>query len=222
MVSIIQLRTAFQTHTQPVTGVLKTSTYILGNQFVNNLSYEFFSDNNDSPYSLWARATYFDFNGDPKVNGRRLKYEGDSLGLFVGGDVKLENNWRLGLAAGREIADIKAALHGDGIKDDTIDRRLFMVLPYADWTHNDYRVRLALGYGLGDVEVKSVRNKAVASTKSDLEWWMASLSGKRSIRFADSPWDIQLSAGLSTSRSKTDKALFRNARNIVISRFICC
>ena len=137
---------------------------------------------------IWGAGTFTSLEGDPDVGGGRLDYEGESYGLFVGADQRLE----LGAAdAGRELL-VGAALGWTRADLDYRDRplqgfavkgrfrsELLAIHPYASLRLSP-RARLwfLAGYGGGDVEIEERDGPdggdARRRVETDATMWMVS------------------------------------------------
>ena len=137
---------------------------------------------------IWGAGTFTSLEGDPDVGGGRLDYEGESYGLFVGADQRLE----LGAAdAGRELL-VGAALGWTRADLDYRDRpssgfavegrfrsELLAIHPYASLRLSPRaRLWLLAGYGGGDVEIEERESlsggDALRRVETDATMWMVS------------------------------------------------
>ena len=137
---------------------------------------------------IWGAGTFTSLEGDPDVGDGRLDYEGESYGLFVGADQRLE----LGAAdAGRELL-VGAALGWTRADLDYRDRpssgfavegrfrsELLAIHPYASLRLSPRaRLWLLAGYGGGDVEIEERESlsggDALRRVKTDATMWMVS------------------------------------------------
>ncbi len=193
---------------------------------LNDLGYEFSgygsgSGGGGSPWSAWARVTRVDINGNPSVDGRTVNYEGDSTGAYVGGDLSMGDGWRVGVAVGREQADLDVALNGDGRMNDELERDLNKVLPYADWSNGQSSMRLVLGWGRGDVTANATALDGAlrGRTSADVDWKMVGLFGAHQLDLGGG-WDTRLKGAVSGSESEVDSFVFKDANNRDVSNVL--
>ena len=114
-------------------------------------------------WSTWLKGGWAVLEGEPVVDGKVFKYEGESFGVYGGYDRQF-GDLRAGLAVGHSEVELKVDLDpntSDGADrklDDKALRRLNSLLPYVEWNGEDGRLRLIGGYGLGVLEVEEVKN----------------------------------------------------------------
>ena len=183
---------------------------------------------------IWGAGTFTSLEGDPDVGDGRLDYEGESYGLFVGADQRLE----LGAAdAGRELL-VGAALGWTRADLDYRDRpssgfavegrfrsELLAIHPYASLRLSPRaRLWLLAGYGGGDVEIEERESlsggDALRRVKTDATMWMVSVGAEGRVplpRLSDASQLLVRFFGTRTSGSLDrarfdDDALLRGTR----------
>ena len=167
-----------------------------------------------SSMRLWARFQSLSLSGNPlQRDGTDLKYEGDSTGIYLGGDARISESLRLGLALGTDDADITLDLDDDGL-DDAAMRSATSIYPYMrlDLGHGN-EARLMAGFGNGTLDIRSTaNNNAMAST--DLSWSMlaASLSHDRVI---EGPLQLRVGSNLQLGTSDSDAAAFASGATLM-------
>ena len=110
--------------------------------------------------AVWGAGAFRSLEGDPVLRGERLDYEGESYGLFVGADKRLELSGGREIVAGAALGWTRSDLD---FRDETprafdftgrFESELWSIHPYAALRLSpDVQLWLLAGYGWGDVEI---------------------------------------------------------------------
>ena len=147
--------------------------------------------------SIWGSGGVTIVEGDPLLRGQRLEYEGESFGVFVGAEQRLE--WGAA-GAGRELVAGAAlgwtrgdldytdrAAVGDFETSGRFESELMSLYPYGA-VHLSPRARLWVlaGYGWGEVEIEEREGEDGAEARrrrveTDAWLWMVSAGAESSL-----------------------------------------
>ena len=138
--------------------------------------------------TLWGAGSFRSLEGDPALDGRRLDYQGESYGFFVGADQRIafgeEGDPRqllAGAALGWTRADLDfrdGAAQGFALSG-RFESELLAIHPYLALRPTPHtQLWLLAGYGWGDVEIEERERAEGAETRrgveTDTTLWMVS------------------------------------------------
>ena len=169
--------------------------------------------------AVWGVGAFTSLEGDPVLGRQRLDYEGESYGLFLGADQRLE----LGAAgAGRELL-VGAALgwtRGDLDYRDRVgfelegrfESELLSIHPYVSLQLSPRtRLWLLAGYGWGDVDIEEREGPRLRRrVETDATMWMVSAGAEGSLPLPGFGEATELLVRLSGTRTSgsLDRARF--------------
>ena len=138
--------------------------------------------------TLWGAGSFRSLEGDPTLDGRRLDYQGESYGFFVGADQRIafgeEGDPRqllAGAALGWTRADLDfrdGAAQGFALSG-RFESELLAIHPYLALRPTPHtQLWLLAGYGWGDVEIEEREENDGEETRrgveTDTTLWMVS------------------------------------------------
>ena len=160
-----------------------------------------------SDMRLWARYQRMQISG-LQDSGNPLRYDGHSVGFYVGADMLVSETMRAGLALGYDYADLNVDADLDGRTDD-VNREATSLYPYLRMDLGDgNEARVIAGFGSGDLEIESTANHDDAF--SGISWQMLAGSLSHSRRVNDE-LDAKISGSLQYSTSDVDASRFARA-----------
>ena len=144
--------------------------------------------------AVWGAGAFQSLEGDPELNGRRLDYDGESYGVFLGADKRLALSGDASeLVAGAAFGWTRSDLD---YRDEALqafelagrfENELWSIHPYAALRLSP-RAQLWLigGYGWGDVEIEEREERAAGETtrrrvETDATLWMVSAGAEGSV-----------------------------------------
>ena len=119
-------------------------------------------------WTAWTSGSFSAIEGKPIASsGQRFEYDGDSFNFYGGvdryiaprviNDTWLFGDVRVGLAAGVNKTDLKVNFDPTtgSSKNDTVKRRMHLLVPYLHWHNNltGATLRFYAGAGQGEIEV---------------------------------------------------------------------
>ena len=166
-----------------------------GNSFLLPLSAAGGSGGGLGGFALWGHADQQSFEGDG--------IDGDLTSVYVGTDVKIGDDWLVGVAASQSDGDVdyrfaSSAASGTG----TLSTEMMTIFPYVKWDVDLCTDLWAiLGFGSGDIE--SRRSNVGRTSEADLTMQLASAGVSRVVSSGEG-WSIMLLGEVSTLQMDTD------------------
>ena len=141
--------------------------------------------------AIWASGGVTALEGDPVLSGQRLDYEGESLGLFLGADQRLEigavgsgRELLAGAALGWTRGDLDYTDRAAGlVTTGRFESELISLHPYASLSlSRRARLWVLAGYGWGDVKIEERQGESGSGpprrVETDAWLWMVSAGGE--------------------------------------------
>ena len=174
--------------------------------------------------AVWGAGAFTSLEGDPEIGGQRLDYDGQSYGLFLGADQRLEfgaaetgRELLAGVALGWTRGDVDYLDRSSlGFEvEGRFESQLLAIHPYASLRLSPAaRLWLLAGYGWGDVKIEERESlsggDALRRVKTDATMWMVSVGAEGRVplpRLSDASQLLVRVFGTRTSGS-LDRARF--------------
>ena len=144
--------------------------------------------------SLWGAGTFQSLAGEPELGGRRLDYNGESFGVFLGADKRLAlsgdgSELLAGAALGWTRGDLDyrdEALEVFEL-EGRFESKLWSIHPYASLRFSPRaQLWLIAGYGWGDAKIEERETRegertATRRVETDATLWMVSAGAEGSV-----------------------------------------
>ena len=144
--------------------------------------------------SVWGAGTFQSLAGEPELDGRRLDYQGESFGIFLGADKRLAlsgdgSELLAGAALGWTRGDLDyrdEALEVFEL-EGRFESKLWSIHPYASLRFSPRaQLWLIAGYGWGDVKIEERETRegertATRRVETDATLWMVSAGAEGSV-----------------------------------------
>ena len=144
--------------------------------------------------SLWGAGTFQSLAGEPELDGRRLDYDGESFGVFLGADKRLAlsgdgSELLAGAALGWTRGDLDyrdEALEVFEL-EGRFESKLWSIHPYASLRFSPRaQLWLIAGYGWGDAKIEERETRegertATRRVETDATLWMVSAGAEGSV-----------------------------------------
>ena len=144
--------------------------------------------------SLWGAGTFQSLAGEPELDGRRLDYNGESFGVFLGADKRLAlsgdgSELLAGAALGWTRGDLDyrdEALEVFEL-EGRFESKLWSIHPYASLRFSPRaQLWLIAGYGWGDAKIEERETRegertATRRVETDATLWMVSAGAEGSV-----------------------------------------
>ena len=166
-----------------------------GNSFLLPLSAAGGSGGGLGGFALWGHADQQSFEGDG--------IDGDLTSVYVGTDVKIGDDWLVGVAASQSDGDVDYRFAGSAASGTgTLSTEMMTIFPYVKWDVDLCTDLWAiLGFGSGDIE--SRRSNVGRTSEADLTMQLASAGVSRVVSSGEG-WSIMLLGEVSTLQMDTD------------------